>query len=238
VIEPTSSSVPAWVRSPQPGPVIPDPYGPPQIMSLGRYLLTRYGSRVAPGLSSTTVLVLARWWHERGAAHSVGDAALMIALSAACAGMGTVAASGRHGEGEGAVVAAAFGAAGAFAVIAPAAYSNEMALPLIVWVVATVLVYAVCAHYWRQDRRADRERRHQLQVEVVRAQREYAVTALQANAAVETARALGTADAERMRQLEQAWIHRRALDAAPGEHSPAGAPAGAEVRELVARKEQ
>jgi hypothetical protein len=134
--------------------------------------------RIAPGVTTTTVLGLARIWNATGAEHSVGDAALMIALSGGAAAAGW--ASSRGLNGEPLITATAWTASGALAVVACAAYSDGMALPLILWVLATAGVYTLAARHWREDRRTrqaaaseyalrNMERRHDLAIEETRA---------------------------------------------------------------------
>jgi hypothetical protein len=211
-----SDQLPAWVLAkPAPQrPAQPD-VELPQIMSLGRHLARRYVARIAPGVSTTVVLWLARQWHDQGAAHSAGDVALMIVLATAAAGFGIVNATGRHG-GEDMLTTSAFAAAGAFAVTAVAAYANGWALPLIMWALSTLTVYAISAHFWRQDRRAAAERDHQLTRETLRATTEVQATFIRAAADVEQVRVAAEVEAARVQALEEAWKHRLALNDAPG----------------------
>ena len=134
--------------------------------------------RIAPGLTTATVLVLARIWNANGAEHSVGDAALMIALSGGAAAAGWASAKGLNGDPT--ITATAWTASGALAVVACAAYADGLALPFILWVLATAGVYTLAAREWRQDRRTREaaaseyalrhmERRHDLAIEETRA---------------------------------------------------------------------
>lgn len=134
--------------------------------------------RIAPGLTTTTVLFLARYWNSQGAEHSVGDAALMIALSGGAAAAGWASSKGLNGDPV--ITATAWTASGALAVVACAAYSDSWALPLILYVLATAGIYTLAAREWRQDRRSRQaaaseyalrtmERRHDLAIAETRA---------------------------------------------------------------------
>jgi len=152
---------PAWFAAAQSPTVTPlVAAAPPQIMSLGWYLTSRYGGRIVPALSTTTALILARVWNAQGAASSVGDAALMIALAAGATLHGTISATKVHGGHV--LTAVEFAAAGSFALIAPAAYTTSTALALILWLVATGLVYGMSNRHWRAARIAAEERQHEL----------------------------------------------------------------------------
>ncbi|MFJ9772681.1 hypothetical protein ACIRVF_15785 [Kitasatospora sp. NPDC101157] len=109
------------------------------------------GPRLAPGLTTTTVLILARVWNANGAEHSIGNAILMGALSLGSAAAGYVSATSEHGHEI--ITATAFTGTGAFALAGVAAYSDELPLPLLLWVLATAAVYALAARYWREDKR-------------------------------------------------------------------------------------
>lgn len=153
-----------------------DPTAPPS--STNRRLAAT-APKTCPALATSTVLILARIWNANGAEHSIGDAALMGTLATAAAIAGGLLAAGRNGDSSGSTVA--FTTAGTLAAAGVAAYADGLALPLLLWVVATVLAYVVAARHWRMDRRAavafDRAtvERHETQrhvetVEVIRAQ--------------------------------------------------------------------
>jgi hypothetical protein len=180
-------------------------------LPLGRYLAVRYASRVAPLLSTSTVLFLARWWHQQGAAHSVGDAVLMCALAGAAGIAGTVNACGQSG-GKESLSTLCFAAAGAFAVTGVAAYSNGLALPLLMWAITTLTTYAISAHFWRQDKRQASADRHQLSVETLRARTTVQTAFITGAAQIEAARQRAAGEAAQVAAIEEAWHHRRALD--------------------------
>jgi hypothetical protein len=185
--------------------------------------LAALAPKTAPLLTTSTVLILARVWNANGAEHSVGDAALMGTLATAAAIAGSLAAIGGTGD---TVTGTAYAAAGAFALSGVAAYSDGLSLPLLLWVVSTVLAYSLAARYWREDRRettafarqmtARREdHRHVETVEVIRAY-----------AQIEAARESGAYAAA----LAQAISARQAL---PG-FDPAALLQGGPARELPA----
>ncbi|WP_042401526.1 hypothetical protein [Streptacidiphilus carbonis] len=105
--------------------------------------------KAAPALATTTVLTLARIWNANGAHHSTGDAALMtiLAIAAGAAGGAT------SGHSDTTTSTIAFTASGALALAGVAAYATGLALPLLLWSVATVLAYVLSAKHWRTERR-------------------------------------------------------------------------------------
>src|SRR5438445_6737604 len=78
-----------------------------------------------PAAAPSVILVLGRWWHTEGAAHSIGDAALMTVLAVGAAGFGAAA------RESGTLPAYCVGAAGGLAAAAIAGYASGLALPLI-----------------------------------------------------------------------------------------------------------
>ncbi|MFI9332950.1 hypothetical protein ACIGZJ_36120 [Kitasatospora sp. NPDC052868] len=197
--------LPAWL-SPTPAPTVTPlvPAQPPQIMSLGAYAASRYGGRLFPALTTTTALILARVWNAQGAAGSWGDAALMIALASGATLYGIVSASKTHGDPI--LTAAAFGAGGSFALLGVAAYTESPALALIMWLVATAMVYALSARHWRAAAERAEQRYHELQMAQVHRFADVQVAQIQGNAQAQ-ALAYGL-------MLAQAIEDRRAVDPA------------------------
>lgn len=143
--------------------------------------------KAAPALATTTVLVLARVWNANGAEHSIGNALLMGSLAIGAAGAGCTTATGHRGA-DPVITGAAFATAGALALAGVAGYADGLALPLLLWAIATALAYGLAARHWRTDRRertaceratAERRERH------AHLER---VEAIRAGAQVETAR--------------------------------------------------
>ncbi|MFI1890402.1 hypothetical protein [Streptomyces jumonjinensis] len=132
----------------------------PQAHHTGVSVLAAHAGRAVPVITTSTALILARIWHEQGAAQSAGSAALMVALAAGGFAAGCVSAAHRNSDAT--ITAVAFTASGAFAVIGPAAYTESWALAMLLWLVATVLVYAVSARHWRTARREAEARAHDL----------------------------------------------------------------------------
>lgn len=145
--------LPAWYSQHLPAPA-------PQVHHTGVSLLIAYSGRVVPIITTSTALALARIWHAQGAAHSIGSAALMVALSAGSFAAACV--SAVHRNGDPVTTAVAFSASGAFAVIGPAAYTESWALSALLWLVATVLVYVTTSRHWRRARQACEAREHEL----------------------------------------------------------------------------
>jgi hypothetical protein len=112
--------------------------------------------RLAPLTLSTPALLLGRIWHLHGAAHSIGDATLMGALSLGTAVAGCAASS------AGAVVTGTvLGLAGGLAASAVAGYATSVWPGLVLWALGTVAGYAVAWRGWRAEARRDAERAHE-----------------------------------------------------------------------------
>ncbi|MFI1095131.1 hypothetical protein [Streptomyces sp. NPDC020917] len=159
-----------------------------------RHWLAEAAPKAAPVIATSTVLILARLWNAHGAEHSIGDAAVMGALAAGAAFAGSKLATGQHGDATAAAIG--FTAAGTLALAGVAAYSDGIALPLLLWSVATVLAYILTFRHNRAERREqvaydratlDRRetQRHVETVEVIRARAQ--VEAAQAGGAYATA---------------------------------------------------
>ncbi|MEV6109636.1 hypothetical protein AB0M28_33750 [Streptomyces sp. NPDC051940] len=159
--------------------------------STAPHWLTAAVPKAVPAIATTTVLTLARIWNGQGAEHSVGSAALMTALSLGAGAAGVCATNGEHGDS--AMAAVAFTASGSLALAGVAAYTDGLALPLLLWAIATVLAYVVAARHWRQVKREqldfDRtttvrreEHAHTERVEAIRAGTQIETTRLQLEA--------------------------------------------------------
>lgn len=177
----------------------PQAVGNPEMRSLGA-VMWDHAPRAVPALTTTTVLIAARWWNTQGAEGSWETVALMGAFAAGGFGVGVA------GDDK-TFSAVGFSVAGAAATAGAAAYSDGLALPILLWLLATVLVYAVTARRWRTERREtlvfDRD-------SVVRREmfaHAETVEAIRARAAVETAAAQAYAV-----ELAAAYRHRAALD--------------------------
>ncbi|WOX22724.1 hypothetical protein [Streptomyces solicathayae] len=182
-----------------------------------RHWLAHALPKAAPGIATSTVLILGRIWNANGAEHSVGNAALIVVLAAGAATAGAFAAAGRNGDGV--LAATAFAASGGLALAGVAGYADGLSLPLLLWSLATAVAYGLAARYWRTDRRAAiAHERHTGERREEHAHVER-VEALRAGAQIEVARS-GAAYAE---QLATALLTRAAL---PGFDPKALADAG------------
>ncbi|MFE7273700.1 hypothetical protein [Streptomyces sp. NPDC057623] len=160
--------------------------------------------KAAPAIATTTVLALARIWNANGAEHSVGNAALMTALSLSAAAAGVVAG---NATGDSVLVGTAFAASGALAFAGVAGYSDGLSLPLLLWSLATAGAYGLAARYWRHDRRetvAYQRQTNERREEHAHIER---VETLRSTTQIEVART-GAAYAE---QLAQALVTRATL---------------------------
>jgi hypothetical protein len=170
--------------------------------------LGRLTARAAPAICTTTILAAARAWNADGAEHAVGAAFLMGAFAAGSGGAGLASAAKQHGDP--AITALGFAGAGTFAMAGVAAYTDPLPLPILLWLIATIAAYAMCAKYWREDRRE--EFRHLRALERERTQ--YAHKEKLAETQVRGARDIAES-ALRAAQLREAYEHRRILDEHP-----------------------
>lgn len=172
---------------------------------IARHWLTLAAPKASPAVATSTVLILGRIWNANGAQHSVGNAALMVVLSAGAATAGAFASAGRAGDPV--IAGTAFATSGALALAGVAGYADGMLLPLLLWAVATAVAYGLAARYWRTDRRDTlAHERHMSEQRTEHAHVER-VEALRSRAQIETARA-GAAYAE---SLAAALITRATL---------------------------
>jgi hypothetical protein len=168
--------------------------------------LGHWTPRIAPAITTTTVLIAARAWNAEGAEHSIGAAVLMGAFALGSGGLGVVSAGALNSDPV--ITGMAFSGCGAFAVAGVAAYSDGLALPVLLWLLATAAVYGVCVRYWREDRRADAEHGRTVELRHMDHRHTETVEDIRRQAAVETAEASAYA-----RQLEEAWRHKQAAAA-------------------------
>ncbi|WP_405817255.1 hypothetical protein OG241_22245 [Streptomyces sp. NBC_01390] len=186
---------------------------------VARHWLAIVAPKAAPALATTTVLALARIWNANGAEHSVGNAALMTALSLGAAAAGVAAG---NSTGDTVIVGTAFAASGALAFAGVAGYTDGLPLPLLLWSLATAGAYTLAARYWRTDRREHLTH----QRDTTERREEYAhverVETLRSTTQIEVARS-GAAYAE---ALAQALVTRATLpDFDPRALESAGLPA-------------
>jgi hypothetical protein len=138
-----------------------------------------------PAAAPSVILMLGRWWHAEGAAHSLGDAALMTVLAAGATVVGIAAREG------GSLPAYCVGAAGGLAAAAIAGYASGMALPLITWALATALTAIAAARSRRTDARAGTEHARVMERERLRAETEIQREAIRAQSRIEVAQLTG-----------------------------------------------
>jgi hypothetical protein len=138
-----------------------------------------------PAAAPSVILALGRWWHAQGAAHSIGDAALMSILAAGALGC-AIATRGAAG-----VPAYCVGAAGGLAAAAIAGYATGLALPLITWAVATALTAIAALRGHRAETRGEVEHARVMERERLRAQTEIQREAIRAQSRIEVASITG-----------------------------------------------
>lgn len=195
---------------------------------IARHWLALAAPKAAPALATSTVLILGRIWNANGAEHSVGNAALMVVLAAASGAAGVFASTGWAGDSV--IAGTAFATAGGLALAGVAGYADGISLPLLLWVLTTVVAYGIAARHWRTDRRETTAyERHMGERHAEHAHVER-VEALRAGAQIEAAR-VGAAYAE---QLATALITRATL---PGFSPQAVADAGLPELPLNVHKE-
>ncbi|MER7660692.1 hypothetical protein [Streptomyces sp. NPDC096193] len=172
---------------------------------IARSALALIAPKAAPAVATSTVLILGRIWNANGAEHSVGNAALMVVLAAGAATAGAFASAGRAGDPV--IAGTAFATSGGLALAGVAGYTDGLALPLLLWALATAVTYGITARYWRTDRRDTVAFERHTTVRREEHGHIERVEALRAGAQIEVART-GAAYAE---QLATAVITRAAL---------------------------
>lgn len=191
-----------------------DPYTPPQnphaAPAVARIRVGAAFTRALPAISTTSVLILGRYWHAHGAAHSIGDAILAGALTVGCA-------VGAAVSDDPTTTALALGLAGGCAAAGVMAYSGEMALPLLVWTLATTAAYALARRTWRAERHGEIEHDRRMEADRARYDHELQVEAVRAHALELQAQYTVTAEAYRARALAAVIGARTAIPAADPE---------------------
>ena len=139
-----------------------------------------------PAAAPTLILALGRWWHQQGAAHSIGDAILMTALAGAAALCGAVTV-----KGGGELPAYCLGAAGGLTAAAVAGYASGLALPLIVWAVSTAVTAVAGIRARRADARAEREHARHIERDRLHADTQIQREAIRAQSCIEVAAITG-----------------------------------------------
>lgn len=138
-----------------------------------------------PAAAPSVILALGRWWHAEGAAHSIGDAALMSVLAAGALGAGLATRS------TGSLPAYCAGTAGGLAAAAIAGYTSGLALPLITWAVATALTAVAAVRGHRAESRGEVEHARVMQRERLRAETEISREAIRAQSRIDVAQITG-----------------------------------------------
>ena len=178
-----------------------DPYNAPQNPVTGpqaaRVSPGAAFSRAVPTISTTAVLALGRYWHAHGAAHSIGDAALATLLTVGCA----IAAASVDGAESATTRATALGLAGGCAAAGIVGYSGEMALPLLIWALATTAAYALARRTWRTERHSETEHNRRMETDRARYDHELQIEAIRAHSAELAAQYTVTAAAYQAKAL-------------------------------------
>ncbi|WP_431776277.1 hypothetical protein [Streptomyces cucumeris] len=139
-------------------PYVPGVEPLPPMRSAARVLWEHLG-RIAPGLVTTVATALAWAWNEQlpdGSTQPLWISGLLAALAAAA---GTVSAAKQNGEAQ--TTRFAFAAGGTLALLGVTAWTPLWSLRVLMWLLGTAAVYSVCAPLWRDDRRQEREQRHE-----------------------------------------------------------------------------
>ncbi|MFE5730204.1 hypothetical protein ACFQ7A_04730 [Streptomyces sp. NPDC056528] len=148
----------------------------PPVRSAVRLLWQHLG-RIAPGLVTTAAASLSWAWHERLPEGSTEPLWLTGMLAVLAAAAGTVSAAKKHGSSE--VTRIAFAASGTLALVGVTAWTPDWPVRVLMWLLSTAAVYAICAPMWRSDRRLERDQRHELLMEEVRGRHEQAVALIE-----------------------------------------------------------
>ncbi|MCU4750293.1 hypothetical protein [Streptomyces sp. G-5] len=170
-------------------------------------------SRIAPALVTTTAWVLARAWYlEAG-----GSLEPLLIGGALTALTGTAAIIAATRRVDSAVSSVAFAASGTFAVVGLAAWTPHWSLSVLLWLIVTAGIYALCVPAWRRDRRDERARAHELVMQVSRADGQLRMTTVEAAARVEIARVEATGHQAAVEAIIAASAARTDRAIAPGD---------------------
>jgi hypothetical protein len=126
------------------------------------HVLWDHLGRFAPGLITTAATALAWAWHEQLPDGSLEPLWIGGLLTAVAGAAGIISAAKQHGDAE--TTRFAFGAAGVTTLLGIAAWTPDWALRVLLWLIGTAAVYAVCAPLWRKDRREERAQQHELKL--------------------------------------------------------------------------
>lgn len=134
----------------------------PPVRSLAQIVWDHFG-RIAPGLATTTATGLAWMWHLQLPDGSTEPLWVSGALAALAGAAGTVSAAKPNSDST--TTKSAFALGGALALIGVAAWTPHWPLRVLLGLLGTAAVYAICAPVWRGDRRIERENRQQRAME-------------------------------------------------------------------------
>jgi hypothetical protein len=168
----------------------------PAAVALARPSWIRRAGYAAPAVLPTAVLLAARWWSVEGAEHSIGDGILSGAAAGGALLVGWVSATNADHLSRGAAVG--FSLAGTAAAAGVVAYSGGMALPVLLWTMASGLALKLTS----LARAA--EQRHQQRLAEAEAQRR----------TEDERRELAAAAGHQRRELAAAARHQQAMQRA------------------------
>lgn len=188
----------------------------PPVRSVVHVLWDNVG-RVAPGLATTSLSALAWMWNAQIPDGSTEPLWVMGVLAGFTGAIGVVAAAKQHGDSE--TVRTAFGGSVMLVVTGVSAWTPDLPLLLLLWVLATAAAYALCAPLWRTDRQALREQRHELTMEQTRGFNRWRLLATQASAQVAVAQLEVDRERVEVDKILAASEARRARTLAPGEET-------------------
>lgn len=150
-------------------------------------------TRAVPVIVSTAACTLGYVLHHQGGAHSIGDAAVTGAISAAClwAGHTLSGPAAKYIPASG--IAAAYGLGGGLAGVAVIGYASAPVFGLIAWLAGTVVAYALAASGWSRRTEKREVRAHERDLALIQENAATQRTQIETDGKVAVAKELGAA---------------------------------------------
>ena len=149
--------------------------------------------KALPGIVSTAACALGYVWHHQGAAHSIGDAAIIGAFGIASlwAGHRLSGTAAQFIPASG--IAAAYGLGAGLAGVAVIGYASAPVAGLIAWLAGMTVAYALAATGWTRRAEKREVRAHERDLAIIRENAETQRAQIDADARLGVAKELGAA---------------------------------------------
>ena len=149
--------------------------------------------KALPGIVSTAACALGYVWHHQGAAHSIGDAAIIGAFGIASLWAGHRLSGTAAQFIPPAGIAAAYGLGAGLAGVAVIGYASAPVAGLIAWLAGMTVAYALAATGWTKRAEKREVRAHERDLALIRENAATQRTQIDADARVDVAKELAAA---------------------------------------------